>query len=179
LEHRDKVTIEDKIESLKTSPYGRCAWKTDMDVVDHQSVLVEFEDGCTATLNMVGGCSKPSRSIHLIGTRGEIQGCFEDSKFTIRHIDPRPGHEFSEELVDLNVTGDMTGAHGGHGGGDARMVRDFVDYVRGEQPSLSTTSIEDSVVGHLIGFCADQSRIERRVITLNICERLKIIEQEH
>jgi predicted dehydrogenase len=177
LEHMDKVTIEDKIESLKTSPYGRCAWKTGMDVVDHQSVVIEFDDGCTATLNMVGGCSKPSRSIHLIGTRGEIQGCFEDSKFTLRRIDSRPGHEFSEEFVDLNVTGDMTGVRGGHGGGDTRMVRDFVDYVRGNQPSLSTTSIEDSVAGHITGFCADQSRIEGRVITVNMRERLKSIEQ--
>ncbi len=177
LEHIAEPTIEDKIESLKTSPYGRCVWKTDMNVVDHQSVLIEFEDGCTATLNMVGGCSKPSRSIHLIGTRGEIQGCMEAGTFTIRHIDPRPGHEFSEETVDINAAGDMTGAHGGHGGGDGRLVRDFVEYVRGEQPSLSTTSIEDSVSGHMIGFCADRSMRENRAVALDMRNSLEIIEQ--
>lgn len=176
LEHVDKPTIEDKIESLKTSPYGRCAWKTDMNVVDHQSVLVEFEDGCTATLNMIGGCSKPSRLIHLIGTHGEIQGCMEDSRFTIRHIDARPGHEFSEQIVDLNLTGDMTGARGGHGGGDERLVADFLDYVRGGQPSLSTTDIEDSVSGHLIGFCANQSAAENRTIAVDMRGEMRNIE---
>ena len=74
LEHLANPTIEDKLESLKTSPYGRCVWKTDMDVVDHQSVLIDFEDGCTATLNMIGGAAKPSRTIHLIGTRWRNPG---------------------------------------------------------------------------------------------------------
>jgi len=173
LEHIDRPTLDDKIESLKTSPYGRCVWKTDMNVVDHQSVLIEFKDGCTATLNMVGGCSKPSRSIHLIGTHGEIQGRLEDSMFTIRHIDPRPGHEFTEEIVDLNVTGDMTGAHGGHGGGDGRLVRDFLDSIRGKEPSISSTSIEDSISGHIMGFCADRSSTENRVIPVNMQDKMQ------
>jgi predicted dehydrogenase len=164
LEHLEKPSLEDMAESLKTSPYGLCAWKTDMDVVDHQSVLIEFADGCTATLNMIGGSSKPSRSIHLVGTKGEIQGNLEDSRFTIRHIDPRPGHEYSEEIVDLSVNGDMSGALGGHAGGDMRLVEDFVRILGGEQPSISSTSLEDSVSGHLMGFCAERARQEGRVV---------------
>ncbi len=171
LEHIPNPTLEDKLESLKTSPYGRCVWKTDMNVVDHQSVAIEFEDGCTATLNMIGGSAKPSRSLHLIGTQGEIQGCLEDSLFKIRRIDPRPGHEYAEEVVDLKVTGDMTGAHGGHGGGDGRLVWDFVNVLRGGQPSLSSTGIEDSVAGHLMGFFADRSRGEKRIEALNLREK--------
>ena len=167
LEHIKEPTIEDKIESLKTdNPYGRCVWKCDNDVVDHQSVIIEFEDGCTSTLNMIGGCSKPSRSIHLIGTRGEIQGCLEDSRFTIRHIDTRPGHEYTEEIVDLNVSGDMTGAFGGHGGGDSRLVSDFLRVLNSEKSSISSTAIEDSISGHLIGFCADQSMLKQKVVDI-------------
>lgn len=176
LENIENPTIEDRIESLKTSPYGQCVWKTDMNVVDHQSVLIEFEDSCTATLNMIGGCSRPSRSIHLIGTHGEIQGCLEDSKFTIRHIDARPGHEFSEQTVDLNITGDMTGARGGHGGGDSRLVADFLDYLNGKTRSLSTTSLEDSISGHLIGFCANRSVDENRTVDINMRNRMENIE---
>jgi hypothetical protein len=168
LEHLKKPTIEDKIESLKTSPYGRCVWKTDMDVVDHQSVLIDFEDGCTATLNMIGGASKPSRSLHLIGTTGEIQGCLEDSSFVVRHFDTRPGHQTAEEVIDLSVGGDMVGALGGHGGGDVRLVADFLKVLNGEPPSISTTSIEDSINGHLIGFCADRAVAEGRVVEIPI-----------
>jgi predicted dehydrogenase len=167
LEHLAEPTIEDKIESLKTdNPFGRCAWKCDNEVVDHQSVAVEFADRTTATLNMIGGTSKACRSLHLLGTQGEIQGILEESRFAVRHIDTRPGHEYAEEIVDLNVGGDMHGAFGGHAGGDARLVRDFLDVVKGEPPSISTTSIEDSVSGHLIGFCADRSMEEHRVVDI-------------
>ena len=100
-------------------------WKCDNDVVDHQSVVIEFEDGSTATHNMIGGAARPSRSIHLIGTEGEIQGVLEESKFVVRRIDTRPGHEYSEEVVDLNLDTDMHGAFGGPGGGDLRLVADF------------------------------------------------------
>ena len=167
LEHIESPTIEQKIASLKTDNlYGRCVWKCDNDVVDHQSVAVEFEDGSTATHNMVGGASRPSRSIHLIGSVGEIQGVLEDSRFVVRHIDPRPGHEYAEEEVDLKVQGDMHGAFGGHGGGDLRLVDDFAHMVRGEPRSISCTSIDDSVNGHLIGFCADRAMAERRVVAV-------------
>jgi predicted dehydrogenase len=172
LEHLEDPTIEAKIRSLETdNPYGRCVWKTDMDVVDHQSVAIEFQDGSTATHNMIGGASRPSRSIHLMGTEGEIQGVFEDRRFVIRHIDPRPGHEYSEEVVDLDVMGDMHGAFGGHGGGDMRLVADFVRVVRGEPASISTTDIQDSVAGHLIGFCADRAMEEHRVVDMVFRDR--------
>jgi hypothetical protein len=167
LEHLPNSTIADKIESLKTSPYGRCVWKTDMDVVDHQSVLIDFKDGCTATLNMIGGAARPSRSLHLIGTAGEIRGCLEDSRFTILHADTRPGHETAEEVVDLNVQGDMVGASGGHAGGDLRLVADFVRLLNGEPRSISSTELEDSINGHLIGFCAERARETWQVVEID------------
>ncbi len=169
IEHIGNPTTEDRITSLKTdNPYGRCVWKCDNDVVDHQSVAIEFADGCSATLNMVGGSAKPARHLHLIGTKGEIQGCFEDSKFVIRHLDPRPGHEFTERTVDIDVSGDMSGAMGGHGGGDLRLMHDFVQVLMGKSPSISSTSLEDSVSGHLIGFAADQAREHKTVVSLEV-----------
>ncbi|NPV07915.1 MAG: Gfo/Idh/MocA family oxidoreductase [Anaerolineae bacterium] len=167
LEEMENPTIEDKIHSLKTdNPFGRCVWKCDNDVVDHQSVMIEFEDGCTATHNMVGGASKPMRAMHLVGTIGELQGVLHDSRFVVRHIDPRPGHEYSEEVVEVDVKGDMDGAFGGHAGGDARLAADFIRFVRGETPSISCTSLEDSIRGHLIGFRADVAMEEGRVVDI-------------
>jgi hypothetical protein len=167
LEHLESPTQEDRVESLRTGPYGRCVWKTDMDVVDHQSVLVEFADSCTGTLNMIGGTAKPSRSLHLVGTLGEIEGRLEESRFVIRFPDPRPGHEYKERLVDLNVGGDMTGAHGGHGGGDMRLVADFLQVLNGKEPSISSTSLEDSVTGHWIGFSAERAMETGQVMELD------------
>ena len=162
LEGKKNITIEDKIALMKSdSPYARCIYKCDNNVVDHQSVLINFESGATGTHNMVGGSAEPRREIHIIGTKGEIFGNFEESKFTVLKIDPSPdahNEECDVEEVDLRVTGDMVGAYGGHGGGDERLAADFVKFIRGEKPSLACTSIFDSVAGHLSVYLADKSR---------------------
>lgn len=162
LENIENPTIEDKINLMKSdSPYARCIYKCDNNVVDHQSVLVNFANGATGTHNMVGGTSEPMRRIHIIGTKGEIYGNFEESKFYASTIDPSPDAHNGEcriEEVDLNVNGDMVGAYGGHGGGDERLAEDFINFVRGEKPSLACTSIFDSVAGHLSVYLADESR---------------------
>jgi len=167
IEHIKNPTIEQKIESLKTTnPYGRCVWECDNDTVDHQSVLINFKDGATATHNMIGGCSRPKREIHIVGTHGEIEGILDDSTYVIRHIDTRPDHEYTEEKTDLNIQGDMSGAFGGHGGGDGRLVEDFVSYLKGGTPSISATVIEESVYGHMTGFYADRSREQQKFYTI-------------
>ena len=164
LEDVSRPTDEQRSDLLRTSDYGRCVWRMDNDVVDRQAVAMEFDDGTTATHNMVGGTARPSRSIHLVGTIGEIQGVFEDQSFVVRHIDP--GTEYSEERVDTDVSGDMQGAFGGHGGGDMRLVEDFVSLVQGEPRSISCTSLDDSIASHLVGFAADAAMEDRRVVEL-------------
>ena len=152
LEHRENPTIEDKIELLKTSPYGVCAYKSDNNVVDHQTVSVMFENGATGIHNMVGGTSYGTRTIHITGSKGVIKGDFEKGKFTLSKIDPRPECEHEDTVFDLRIDNDT------HGGGDLDLVRDFVAYARGEKPSVSCTSITDSLSGHLVVFLADKSR---------------------
>jgi len=155
------MSLETKLKSLREdNPYGRCVWRCDNDTVDHQSVNILFADGTTAVHNMVGGVSRPCRTIHLLGTEGEIYGVMDEGSFVIRHPDARAGHEYSEETVDVRVSGD------GHGGGDLRLAEDFVRTIRGEEPSISCTSLEDSIYGHLIGFRADRSRREGEVMEI-------------
>ena len=159
LEGIENPTDEDRINLLKgDSNYGRCIYKCDNNVVDHQSVLVNFKNGATGTHNMVGGSAGPMRRI--IGTKGEIYGDFEESKFTVAKIHPTKTDEKTVEVVDLNVNGDMVGAYGGHGGGDEKLAADFVEFLRGGKPSLACTSIFDSVAGHLCVYLADKSREE-------------------
>lgn len=152
LEHLENPTIEDKINLLKTSPYGVCAYKSDNNVVDHQTVSVMFENGATGTHNMVGGTSYGTRTIHITGTKGVIKGDFEKGRFILSKIDPSPDCEHEDTVFDLKIDNDT------HGGGDLDLVRDFVAYSRDEEPSVSCTSITDSLSGHLVVFLADKSR---------------------
>jgi transcriptional regulator with XRE-family HTH domain len=152
LENIENPTIEDKIELLKTSPYGVCAFKSDNNVVDHQSVNVLFESGATGIHNMVGGTSYGTRTIFISGTKGVITGDFEKGEFTVSLIDPSPDCEHKDTTYDLKVGNDT------HGGGDLDLVRDFVAYCRNETHSVSCTDIHDSLSGHLAVFLADRSR---------------------
>lgn len=156
------LSMENKIRSLKEeNPYGRCVWRCDNDVVDHQSVIVEFDDGSTAVHNMIGGTSKPSRTMHLIGTKGEIEGVDADGYFVVRHPDTSKGsgEEWMEERVEMDT-------RGGHGGGDLRLAADFVHTLQGKPRSISSTNLEDSIFGHLIGFAADRARAEHRCVEI-------------
>ena len=152
--------IERKIESLETdNPYGKCVWDFDRGGnVDHQSVMINFANGATGMFNMVGGSSKSERNIHIIGTKGEIKGTFEDSKYVVRKPVPEDKDGYEEKLYDLKITGDMIGANGAHGGGDIRLSEDFVDSLLGKEPSISCTDINDSTLSHLVVFKAEESR---------------------
>lgn len=156
----------DEAEKLRylreESPYGRCVWHCDNDVVDRQSVAVEFANGCTATHNMVGGTSRPCRTIYLIGTKGEIQGTLEDGSFTVRTPALDRDSGYAEERVTVDVTDDS------HGGGDLLLVEDFVRVLQGEEPSISYTLLDESVYGHAIGFAAELSRKQGTVQTLHL-----------
>jgi len=162
LEHLGRTpTVEEKIESLKgDNPFGRCVWRCDNDVVDHQAVVVEYDNGTTGNLTLTGNSARPNRTIHLVGTRGEIVGSMEDERFEVHTFDGGPEHRHVE-VVSTSADADVEG-YGGHGGGDMRLVADFVAVLQGRSPSLSTTSLHDSVNGHLAGFAAEQGRLERR-----------------
>lgn len=164
------ATRMQKVQFMRAkSPIGRCVWRCDNDVVDHQSLIINFKDGATATHNMVGGTAKPTRKIMLVGTHGEIEGEFDAARFVIRTPAPKPGRSifcFKEEEILLEKSGDYHGMRGGHGGGDERLVGDFVKIIMGKPPSISTTSLEDSINGHLIGFYAEKSRLKNRVVPI-------------
>lgn len=146
---------EEKYENLKyISPYGRCAFKCNNNIVDHQTVLIKFSNGATGSHNLTGGTAFSQRIVRVIGTKGEINGTFESQKFTLSKINPFGDTDHESIVYDLS---EKCSASIGHGGGDHSLVADFVKYVRNEATSPSCTSINDSVAGHLVVFAADES----------------------
>lgn len=168
IEHIENQTDKTREAFLKdrSNPYGKCVWKLDNDVLDRQAVMVEFANGAIATHNLIGGTSRPMRKIHIIGTTGELDGILDENKYYLRKIDPRKGHEYSETEYNLTDEGDTTGAFGGHGGGDSRLAIDFVSVLEGNEPSISCTSLSDSINGHLIGFAAGKALEQNKIVTL-------------
>ncbi len=164
LEGEGEINIERKIESMKTdNPYGRCAWDYDRGTnVESQTVIVNFESGALGTFNMIGGAADGGRSIHIVGTKGEIEGYMKKSKYVIKTIDPAEDEGFKEEEFNVALEKD------GHGGGDHNLVADFVRYLNGEEPSISCTEINDSALSHLSVFRAEVSRKNEKISSVDM-----------
>ncbi len=149
----EDITFEEKKRSLETdNPMGRCIYKTDADIVDRQAFILEFENEVIATHSMVSGVARPGRNIHIIGTKGEIQGFLEDNRFAVRTYNPA-NCLYNERIEE--ITGIEAGD--GHSGGDSRLVNDFVNMELGLPRSISATVLDDSINGHLTVYAADKS----------------------
>ena len=168
-----EITREEKIEFLKKDTYGKCVYKTDMDIVDRQCVSVEYENGSIATLNMVGGATIAGRHIHVIGEMGEIVGYIEENKFIVRKFfacDSESQLKENQEVYDLDklyVLNAKDQSVTGHYGGDFFIMKDLLKLLRGEENSLSTTDINDSVKGHMLCYAAEIARKEKRVVDID------------
>lgn len=138
------------MDAINKGPYGRCVFHSDNDVVDHQLVNMVFEDNITVTFSMEAHTSYSGRRTRIMGTKGDIVG--DEKSFAVSNFQSR------EEVVyqASELTNDFSG--GGHGGGDYRLVRDFLQAVYQEDESMLTSTIEDSMESHYIGYKAEESR---------------------
>lgn len=68
---------------MKDGPYGRCVYHCDNDVVDHQVVNLEFDNGVTASMTMCAFTNKCERIINLMGTKGQIRGNMEENEIIV------------------------------------------------------------------------------------------------
>lgn len=158
-----EVTTEQKYKSLREdNPHGRCIFKCDEgDILDHQNVTVKFSNGSTASHFLILGAMRPTRTIFISGREGEIEGDPSVGLF-LRKFNRETGF-YSEESISFM---DMEGETGGHYGGDRGLIADFINYITENEKSISCTSIEDSINGHLLVYAADKSVEENRVIKI-------------
>ncbi|MCL1787875.1 MAG: Gfo/Idh/MocA family oxidoreductase, partial [Defluviitaleaceae bacterium] len=139
---------DDEVEAaLKTGPYGRCVFKCDNDVVDHQVVSMSFEDDITMIFSMCAFTPETSRSIKIMGTKGQIKAHTSHKVALVTNFETG-----EERSVD-------TTAVGGHGGGDSGIMKALVDYLRGKDvPDISEARI--SAENHMLCFAAEDSRLK-------------------
>jgi predicted dehydrogenase len=153
----DNLSPEQRWDALKTSPYGRCVYHCDNDVVDHQTLNMLFEDGTTCTFTMHGHSDVEGRTMRWDGTKATLFGDFSDGRpHSIRIVD----HGSQHEEVIYPTTGES-----GHGGGDFGLMRAFVQSLNG-QPSKHSTTARVSLQSHLLAFAAEEARKEDKVVVM-------------
>lgn len=154
------MSMEARVQALRSGPYGRCVYRCDNDVVDHQVVAMEFENGITATLTMAAFSPRMTRTVRVMGTQGMIEGDLENCTVTLQ---PFGGESktFTAEVLGANAYG--------HGGGDVGLMHDFVHQVRGG--GEGRTSARQSLQSHLMAFAAEQARQTGLTVELDAFER--------
>lgn len=136
------------LEALKTSPYGRCVYHCDNDVVDHQVVNMEFSGGVTVNLTMSAFSPRCERVIKLQGTHGEICGWMEDNKIEVSDFSTG-----NKNIITLNTS------EKGHNGSDDAMMKAFTEVMASEGKVKSKIGAIEAIDSHLIALAAEESRI--------------------
>ena len=155
-----KSTDEEMMEAMRTTNYGRCVFRCDNDVVDHQVVNMEFEGGALISFTMSafngwGG----SRAIRVMGTKGMLVAKLGED--TIHYDNAAAGT--TEEIPVIGSTGDNT-LVGGHGGGDNGIMGTFSYLVTDEYDGINAATIETSCKNHMIVFAAEEAREKGTVV---------------
>ena len=151
----DIPTDEEVMTALKTTDYGLCVFHANNDVVDHQTVNMQFKSGANATLTM-NAFNKGGRYIRIFGTKGELIAFMEDDNIDVYTFEDR-------KHTKIPVTSSEESILGGHGGGDAGLIYELYDYLGGNYSGYCAADINISVKNHLIGFAAEKSRREDTV----------------
>jgi len=141
------------LEKLKTTNYGRCVYRMDNDQPDHLTVNMLFENGVTAAFSMEAHVSYEGRRTRIMGSSGDIVGDMETFVMT----DFRTGKQTSWKMKTDT-----------HGGGDHRLIKDFVQAVAQQNTALLNSSIDTSVESHLVAFAAEKSRLNRTIEDIKI-----------
>lgn len=162
-QHLAKI-IENEYGSLKNgfeiSDYGRCVYDLDNDVMETQTTLLEFENGVHVSFHLCAFTDEISRYLHMMGTEGEIRGNTLERKIIVKRYD-----EEEERVIQIGESDSL------HEGGDAGIVKGFIEEVRANNIENGRTSVDKSIMSHLMSLAAEASRLSHRVIDMEVFEK--------
>ena len=126
---------------------NRCIYNIDKDILDVQSVNIQYENGAVANfmLNFHAMGPRAGRNFHAVGTQGRVWGNLHEARVHLYRNGPGSAEVF-----------DASGDGSGHGGGDARHAFELVNMM--EDPSYRPA--QNAYAGYLSAmmcFAADAS----------------------
>ena len=157
----EDTSPEARRRALEAGPYGRCVYRCDNDVVDHQTVNMELESGVSAVLVVHGHSHREGRTMRYDGARATLFGHFYFTDSEIQVHDHLTG---KAETIRPEL------GRAGHGGGDEGVMRAFVRALR-EGKSEPLTSARASLESHLLAFAAEKARVEGAIVDVDAYRR--------
>ena len=152
-------TKEDCMRAVRKTSYGKCVFKCDNNVVDHQTVNLKFGDDVYVDFAM-SAFTEGGRILRIMGTQGEIDAKMKGDQIKVFNFLTRETrkYDFDSAAVGENITG-------GHGGGDTGIIYALRDLMNGKI-SNSVCGVGESCDNHMISFAAEESRLTGKVIDM-------------
>lgn len=158
----DKLKQPEAImERLRTTDYGRCVYRMDNDQPDHYVTSIQFGDSVTASFSMEAFTSYHGRRTRIMGSMGDMVGDMKE--LVVNDFRTRKEVKFIPQAEDVEGY-----KNSGHGGGDWLLVRDFVQAVSQQNPSILTSTIDESIESHIMGFMAEESRKTDKIMDIKV-----------
>lgn len=158
-----KPTNERVEEALRNKQYGKCVYKCNNNVVDHQVVNLEFEDSTVVSFNMCA-FNEGGRFIRIMGTDGEIYGEMDKSHLDYFNFKTREHTHIDTDKIGGSITE-------GHGGGDTGIINVLYQYLTEGYEGDLLSEIGISAHNHMIAFAAETSRLENRIVNMEAFEK--------
>ncbi len=153
-------TDDEVAAALRTTQYGKCVFKCDNNVVDHQTVNLRFGDDVYVDFAM-SAFTRGGRYIRIMGTKGEINAKMSGDNIEIYNFGRKEARIYNFEGTS---SGEMI--TGGHGGGDSGIIHALCDMLDGKRWA-SACDVRESCDNHMICFAAEESRLSGRAIKMS------------
>ena len=151
------ATKEGVAAALQSSPYGRCVYECDNDVVDAQVVNMEFAGGVTVSFTMTAFTTAGPRRTSIFGTHGQIVG--DESTIVVDDFLTGKTTTYQTEMAESFELGPSAS-------GDNGLMQAFFSAVASGDPQQLLSGPEETLESHKIVFAAEQARRERTVVNL-------------
>lgn len=147
-------TKAEKYEALRNGPYGRCVFKCDNNVVDHQIINMQFENGITASHTVTAFSEKFYRRTQISGTKGEIIADDLTGKIKVNIY-----HGKSYTINTKIIKGI------GHIDGDINLIKNWAKLLDGTLTDFnSVTYLSETLPSHRIALAAEKSRLNNGMV---------------
>lgn len=148
-EKYDKCRYVDKSNNeFSGINYDLCPYTVKSDIVDHQVVIIEYENGITASFTVSMHAEKGNRKMSIYGTNGVIRTDFSLQEITVDYTNNK-----QREVFDIKVSSN------GHGGGDENLCKLFIG-------NKDKNEIYNGILSTAIALAAEKSRNEKVVVSM-------------
>lgn len=147
-------TRDAHLNAVRRGNWGKCVWHSDNNVVDHQVVMMEYENGATATCTLSGYSGTNGRRTRIHGTLGELLYDEVSDMINVKVFTAAKSE---------NISVPKSAAYHPE---DKDIVFNWLSAIQSQSGHKILVDTQEALKSHAIVFAAERSRKEKRTVDL-------------